>query len=95
MSQHFGQKIFTVAWRGTSLVPMGRHGCPLHSTRGQRPNSQFLNFSNIAAIPRLVKMYRTWISPYSISAALSTSSCCSSVRISLFGESASRMRSSA
>lgn len=36
----------------------------------------------IAAIPLLVSMYRTWIIPYSISAADSTNSFCSSVNMS-------------
>lgn len=57
MSWHFGQKILTVLCRGTSHVPTGRHGCPLQSTLGHRPNSHDLYFSYMAFIPRLVRMY--------------------------------------
>ena len=56
MSSHLGQKILTVLCPGTSEVPTGRHACPSHRQRGHRPKSQFLNFSSMAARPRVVTM---------------------------------------
>jgi len=39
MSQHLGQKIFTVAVRNTSEVPTGKHGWLLQNTFGHRLRS--------------------------------------------------------
>lgn len=75
-----------------SYSPIGSIVSDSQYTLGQCPKSPAWYFSIIWAMPRLVRMYRAWISPYNISAAcsirsdwLGLSSSSSSVKFYWFG----------